>query len=300
MLCTICVLLFSCKKTVVFDQKPEIEPLRHGINISAAVGYCASIASSAFKGEPLPGNVIFQHINHNEYSSAGLLFVKIDEQFPLPFNNQIGEITIAGIWDENNRGVITVIFTNFNVLSSNFEFYGLYTVPVMKQEDGTILTLFAEQDIIIGEGSDTLLNLNLSNPQFNMELERLNSERPKDVFAAIKQNVWFVTIDPKNTFSDVYDDVYTINGGGQIVKVNGITGGVLYHALIQTEFDYYTCQKNPVRGKALIQNIEVGSIIDLGTLLLDFHETCDGNARVTLASGKYLNAYGDNIDLELN
>jgi len=49
-------------------------------------------------------------------------------------------------------------------------------------------------------------------------MERLNEERPTDAFVAVKQNVWFINIDQKNTFPDFYDDDVIINGGGQILE----------------------------------------------------------------------------------
>ncbi|MCK4664092.1 MAG: hypothetical protein KAT68_14585 [Bacteroidales bacterium] len=296
------IFINSCKKIKELDQDPEIEPLTHGFKASAAIGYCASLTSTVFKGGQLPDNVIFQTSSNDEYTSAGTIFVNITESNPLPFNNNIGQIIIGGIWDDNdNCGVITIIFADIDILSGKYKFYGIHTVPVIEmEENGNILTLFAEQDIIIGEGSDTIINLNLSRPQFNFELARLDSEQPEDVFIAVKQNVWFINIDQKNTLSDIYDDSFIINGGGQILEVASSSGGILYHAMIQTEFIYSTCSKNPLNGVAFIQNLKAGTEIDLGNIVLNFHEACDGKAYVEVACGKYLSCNGKNVNLNLN
>jgi len=292
---------YSCKKLDKYNQEPEIEPLQHGLKTSAAIGYCASLASMAFNGKPLPDNVLFQENNNDEFSSSGILFLNITETSPVPFNGNIGEITIAGLWNEGQGGVITIIFTDFDLFSLDFEFVGIHTIPIIiNDENQNILTLFAEQDIIIGEGSDTLLNLNMSKPQFDRELERLNSEQPTDIFAAVKQNIWFVTIDQNNTYPNIYDDEYTINGGGQIAEVTSTSGGILYHALIQTKYNYATCDLNPHNGVGFIQNIKAGSEIDLGNITLEFKEVCEGKAKVVLASGKYSGSNNKNINLRLN
>jgi hypothetical protein len=288
---------FACKKLDEFNQNPEIQPLRQGFQACAAIGYCASLASSAFQGEPLPPNVTFESNTKEGYTSAGVLHVQVSEEYPLPFNTGVGDIYIAGLWDGINGGVISIIFADINLIDPKF--YGLYTIPVMKKESGEIVSVFAEQDLVIGEGSDTLLNLSLSKPKFSTELERLNNQHPADIFAAIKQNVWFINTDQNGTPSDIYDDQSEINGGGQIVEARSNSGGVLYHAMIETKFSYADCSSNPTNGIAFIQNLKAsGSSIDLGNLTLDFHSACDGRASVTVATGKYVTSNGKNINLD--
>jgi len=298
-LCTI--LIFSnnsCNKIDEFNQSPELSPLEQGFKISTSIGYCASLAKSAFTGETLPENVTFEKHSNDGYSSSGILHVRVTESTPLPFNDRPGDIFIAGLWDGNNGGVISIIFADVDLFSSQFKFYGIYTVPIAQKSGDKITTIFAEQDVIIGQGSDTLLNLSLSKPKFNTELQRLNTPRPSDAFAAIKQNVWFIDIHQNETPSFIYDDRYTINGGGQIVEAKSNSGGILYHAMIDTQFSYSQCQLNPSDGLALMQNLKAsGSSIDLGNVTLDFHATCDGRADVRVATGKYVSSNGKSIRL---
>ncbi len=294
--------VISCKKASELRRDPEIEPLKEGFRVSAAVGYCASLANTLFRGEPLPANVIYRSVNNSEYTGSGLMYVTINEQWPLPFNRTVGQIIIACLWNagmngQDYDGVITAVFTDIDILNDKYNFVGIRTVPVMQDENGNILTLFAEQDIIIGKGSDTLLNLSLSNPAFHSEISRLDETPPLDVFAAVKQNVWFINVNQNQTFNNVYDDEYTINGGGQLALASGTDGGIIYHAMIGVKFNPSGCDLNPLEGVGFIQDIRAGSSIDLGNIFLSFHDNCDGKARVEFSSGKYLTAIHRNVNL---
>ena len=289
--------LSSCRRDA-FIQKPELGPLRQGFKASAAIGYCASLATTAFMGGTLPSNVTFNPSSEAGYSSSGVLHVSFTESSPLPFNQTVKDVYVAGLWDGEN-GVISIFFGDLNILEGQLKFYGIYTIPISKKMDtGMITCIFAEQDILIGEGPDTLLNLSLSKPAFNSELLRLNEGYSTNVFTAVKQNVWFISIDQKNTPSDIYNDVFTLNGGGQIAEASSNSGGILYHAMIGTVFSYNTCNLNPVSGTGFIQNIKAsGSSIDLGNITMDFHSTCDGRAKVDFATGKYISTFGQNVTL---
>ena len=291
--------LSCCHKVSEFTQRAELTPLEDGFKASTAIGYCASLADIAFRREALPPNVTLNLSSQPGYTSSGIIHVHVDGSTPLPFSHSVGDIYIAGLWDGVNGGVISIVFGDFDIVSSTIKFYGVYTVPVTKKPGtGTINTVFAEQDIIIGQGSDTLLNLSLSRPKFDTELTRLNGSPAVDAFVAVKQNVWFVSVDRNNTPVNWYDDVLTINGGGQVVQAASNSGGILYHAMIETEFSYASCALNPLSGTAFIQNIKAsGSSVDLGNITLNFHNACDGKAQVVLATGKYFTSNGKNIDL---
>lgn len=288
----------SCKKLTELTQGPELQPLEQGFKSCAAIGYCASIANSAFTGQPLPNNVSFTKSSKSGYTSSGLLHINVTNSTPVPFNHNTGDIYIAGLWDANG-GVISIVFADIDIFTSQYKFYGLYTVPVVKDANtGKLTTIFAQEDIIIGQGSDTLLDLSLSKAKFDTELSRTNQSYPVDVFTAIKQNIWFINVDQKGTLTDVYDDAFEINGGGQIVQASSNSGGVLYHAMIETKFSYKQCSQNPTSGTAFIQNVQAsGSSIDLGNITLGFHGSCDGRAQIDLATGKYVSSTGSTAAL---
>lgn len=293
---------WGCHKVSELNQKAELTPLEEGFKASSAIGYCASLADIAFSGGALPPNVSLNLSSEPGYTSSGVIHVHVDESTPLPFSHSLGDIYIAGLWDGANGGVISIVFGDFDLISSKFKFYGIHTVPVTKKTGtGTINTIFAQQDIIIGQGSDTLLSLSMSKPKFDTELTRLNDNPALDAFVAVKQNVWFVSVDRNNTPANWYDDVLTINGGGQVVEAASNSGGILYHAMIGTEFSYASCALNPLDGTAFIQNVKAaGSSVDLGNITLNFHNTCDGKAQVVVATGKYLTSNGKNVSLDWN
>ncbi|HLP74172.1 MAG TPA: hypothetical protein VK155_14800 [Bacteroidales bacterium] len=260
-------------------EPPRLESLQQGIKVSSAIGYCASIVVAAHKGLPLPANV-------SRNQAPGLLNVRIDDQFPLPFNKGNGNITIASLWNENG-GIMSILFTG-----GNAGIYGFFAVPVAEDTPGGPLkAVYADQDIIVGNGSDTILDLSSITSFFlNSRLERLENPATDDPFVAVKQNFWLLRIKMNGTADNVYDDEITINGGGQIAEVSDGSGGVIYHAMIDTRLNYQLCSRNPVSGYALSQNFKAGgeSLIDLGNSLITFHSTCDGKAHVDLSTGKYL------------
>jgi hypothetical protein len=290
------VVLASCRKLDEINYDPELEPLIHGIKSSSAVGYCASLATSYFMDGVVPGNAILSAKKEGTSSESMIMIVTIDDSYPIPFNPYQGQITIAGVWG-GNGGVITALFTDINLLGTLRFFRGIHTIPVTVMGDGEIMTLFAEQDVIMGEGSDTLLHLNMEMAWINLELKRLDGKMPADAFVAAQQNVWFITVDRKDALGELYDDEYTINGGGQIAKVRESSGGVIYHALIDTKLNYASCEKNPVSGVGLILNMLVGTETDLGHIMLSFHGQCDGKADVDLATGKYFSSNFNTLDL---
>lgn len=102
---------------------------------------------------------------------------------------------------------------------------------------------------------------------------------------------------PKNSAVNFLDDDYRVSGGGQIAEATSQTGGVIYHAMIDTKFNFTDCSKNPLGGTAFIQNFKAGSTLDFGTILLDFHSTCSGTGEVKIATGKYASVNGKDLTL---
>jgi hypothetical protein len=292
-------LLSSCRKIKEYNYNPEIEPLKLGFQTSAAIGYCANIAHTFFTGGNLPGNVILNFSNDDDISKSCILFITVNNEYPLPFNSSVGQITIAGLWN-GRGGVITALFTDIDIIDSKYELKGIHTIPFIELGNGNLLAFFAQEDIVIGGGEDTIVNLQigLANMNIAVETDRLdNEEQLTDVFAAVDQNVWFITIDKNNSASDVYDDNYTVCGGGQIAEVTSLSGGLLYHAMIDARFTPDECLLNPTSGVGFIQNLKVGTKTDLGFIFLNFNERCDGKAYVELATGKYLTSNHKNINL---
>ncbi|HNP17226.1 MAG TPA: hypothetical protein PKL31_02225 [Fulvivirga sp.] len=294
-------ILHSCKKIKELrDNNPDLRVLQQGFRAGVTIGYCASLANMAFKGEELPSNVTFSEGSNNEYSSSGLIYIDVTANDPLPAVNNAGKIVIAALWDATQKsGVMSILFADIDLLAADFKFYGLYTVPFAEEKNtGKVISVFAEQDIVIGEGQDTLINLSLTRPKFDTEINRTNDIPPTDAFLAAQQNVWFIKVNQNNTFPNVYDDTYEITGGGQIAEVRNDQGGIEYHALIDARYNYEQCRLNPIDGQGYIQNIKAGSSVDLGHITLNFHSDCDGQARASFALGqKYIQYNGRDVNL---
>ncbi|MFT3740693.1 MAG: hypothetical protein QM786_18230 [Breznakibacter sp.] len=288
-------LLSSCKKIEEYNQKPELESLQQGLRTCTALGYCTSIAVSAIKGEALPDNVV-----HDQ--STGLIYVHVDARYPLPFNRNIGDVIIAILPGNNGAGLMSVLFADIDILGGKTKLYGLYAVPFIDEGENGVTAMFLSQDIIVGNGSDTILNIgNITGIRFNEKIARLDREKTSDPFVAIKQNVWMINIDQNFSSDNIYDDDIVINGGGQIVEAKGASGGIVYHAMIDTRVNYSDCQLNPIDGYALSQNFKIGgnTFVDLGNSLLSFRKTCNGQAHVDISLGKYLGYNNKYIDLNL-
>src|SRR5690554_2425289 len=189
------------------------------------------------------------------------------------------------------------------VLLATKKFYVSYLVPFIKKENTqTLRALYMRQDLILGNGSDTILDLsNLSLSLYNERMDRFGTPDPADVFVAVKQNFWMVDIEQSGGSKDLYDMDVNISGGGQIAEVQGNSGGVIYHALINARYNYNLCSQNPISGTALSQNFKAGGApyIDLGNSYISFTKRCDGKAYVDFSSGKYTSYFQKHIDLGL-
>lgn len=284
--------LASCTKIEKYNQ-PELESLQQALKTTSAIGYCASVVNLAKRGMALPENVI-----HN--SNTQLIYIRIDKEHPLPCNNCIGDIILSYHWGMNG-GIMSVLFADINIIGGTIKIFGIYAVPLMVTDNSDcIQAVVAKQDIIIGNGSDTILNLgSISDAMFNVRLNHLNTEKPTDTFVAVRQNFWFLNVRQHNS-SNLYDDDIQVSGGGQIVEAKGETGGIVYHGMIDVRMNSSVCNLNPISGYALSQNFKAGgeSQIDLGNSLLSFRNRCDGKVHVELSTGKYF--YYNNRDIYLN
>ncbi len=221
-LCVAVVSFFACNKLKDLNQQPDLTPLTQGFKATAAIGYCASIAQSAFNGDPLPANMQFSSQSKSGFTGAGIITVTVDANNPLPFNHNTGSIIIGGLWS-GNSGVISILFANIDLLSAQVKFYGLYTVPVFIDASGKTVVVFAQQDIVVGQGQDTLINLNLTKAQFDVvQTDPVYSAVSNDPFVAVTQNVWQISLDQHSTPSNFYDDLLSVTGGGQIVSATSI------------------------------------------------------------------------------
>ena len=124
------IFLFACTATEEIDDQPDVSILRDGLKVSAAIGYSASLATQVFFYDRIPEGANFQQFSQDDFDRSGIIQMPLMDREDIPFNENIGEVTIAGIWSDNT-GVISMIFTDTDLENFTIDFIGFYTVPVI-------------------------------------------------------------------------------------------------------------------------------------------------------------------------
>ncbi|MCX6256936.1 MAG: hypothetical protein NTW49_03415 [Bacteroidia bacterium] len=299
------LLLFSSciDKLNNFFKKPPVTPVSQTIKTSVALGFAASVAWSYFKGYNLP----YTNISVNNSTTA--IYLDASQCYPFRYSSDhFGEMVILAVKISDDIAIMSVLFTRTDIYAGKFVLRDVITFPVINR-DNQITVVYTEEDINIGGGPDTTMEINLSQDQINIELLKLSTPKPTDENIAIKQDAWIIDVNTNGTPDDFSDDIYTINGGAQKMAVNinetATSTSVYQLAMIQTIFSDQ-CLSNPSAGYALLQLVDLSqggngtlNSLVMGTTLFTFHDNCDGNAEITVATGNYITSTGDNIFLGL-
>ena len=295
----IIILSDSCKELEEYFHDPETESLTDALKTCAIIGYSVSTAMSVMEGYHLPNVRIKTRCN--VFPCVSVMLIRIDDSYPFSFSpGETGEVIVAGLWADEETAVFTLILTDFNIHTSTFRLKNIHTIPVIRTLDGKIGVAFAGMDINLNQQSDALIEFNLLTQEIESEFERLENQRPEDVYVAVEQNAWFIEIDQKNTPGDLWDDSFIITGGGQLAEVTDNTAEVVQQAMVDVTLKQ-TCAANPINGHALVRivNTEDEKFPELGTAILEFHGSCDGRADVLLATGAYIGSNGKSIRLNM-
>jgi hypothetical protein len=290
----------SCKEFEEYFHVPETESITDALKTSAIIGYSVSTAMSVMEGHHL-SNVRIKTVCSG-YPCVSVMLIRIDDTYPFSFApGEAGEVIVAGLWADEGTAILTLLLTDFNIHTSTFRLKNIHTIPVIRTFDGKITVAFAGMDINLNQQSDDLLEFNLLTQEIESEFARLDNPLPADEYIAVKQNAWVIEIDQKNTPDDLWDDSFTITGGGQLAEVAGNTAEVIQQGMVDVILDQI-CPLNPVYGHALIRkiNTEDSRFPELGTAILEFHDNCDGKAEVLLATGAYIGSNGKSIRLDMD
>jgi len=300
-----CFMISSCgEKYQDFFRDPPVTPLTKTIKTSLALGYAAAVANCQFNGFEIPYSSVY--ICNN----TTVIYINPGQSCPYCFSDAaFQEMVILAIKLSDDIMIMTVLFTHLDIFAGSFILRDVSTVPVII-DDEKITIVYTEQDINIGNPSDTTLSLNLTQGEIDFELSRLNFERPADEYVAIEQNAWIIDVMYHGSINNFYDDTYTINGGAQKVEIctqqQENSSSVYQLAMIMTEISPFVCQHNPKSGFALLQvvdmtvdNSDVLNELVLGQALFIFHDNCDGKVEITLGTGNYLTSTGSQINLGL-
>jgi len=299
-----CLLLFSlfgsCRKVKEYKdyfKDPETQVLGKDIQASYAVAYSANVVLTEMAGSQLP-NVTFTRSSHG-YPCTTLAVIKSMNDDPF-LSNKIGQITIAGLWSTEDAAVFTIIFTNLNLNDAKYSVLGINTFPLVRQNGKTIVA-YGAMDINLNPNSDALLSLNLSNSEVESEYARANQNAPTDVYVAVSENGYVIDINNNNTMQNMADDIYTITGGGQAIELNNSSIGIFQDAMVGVVISS-ACPQNPSDGYALLKKLETGdnNALVMGTIVIEFKASCDGQAKVTAGTGTYLECNGKSVDFKFD
>lgn len=283
-------------------QDPPVSPITQTIKTVIPVGYAASLAIMDMKGYKFPNTKSVKQKN------ATLLYVDTETDYPYKFKDDTyGQMIIAYVQTDENTALVSVFFTDMDIVSGNFELKNVIAFPVVLDEiNNKITAIYVSMDVNLG--SNLNVGMDLSSSEIEENLLKLDNERSEDNEIAIAQNAWIIDIYYQGTFDDLLDDKFTIYGGQQKIAVEDYetesSAGVLQMAMIDVDFSS-DCLKNPTSGYAFMQDVEVASSsndndIVFGHVLYEFTPQCDGSALVDVATGNFIFAIGKEIDLNLN
>lgn len=304
----ISILIFSCERmertaddVSGFFRPPPIEPVTRIIKISSAIGYCSAVAMAAEQGYPIPDATVVEKNGHT------LVYLHPGHEFPFPYINNEGDIIIVSLKIDEDLAIMSLFFTEVNEMEEGFHLHNVETFPVIYEED-RITAVYAGNDVNVS--NDISLEISMDPGWINIEIDRLDIERPKTEEVAIDQNAWIVDVHHKGTPGNLIDDIYTLTGGQQKVEVGNYTfhssTSVMQMAMIETILTM-ACIQNPSSGFAVLREIDVKTSTDnrlkdlvLGTVFFTFHKKCDGLVKIPLATGNFVTSIGKEYDLRLN
>jgi len=261
-------------------------------------GFAANVALASISGHE-PEFVSTLRSNPG-FPCTSVMTVDLNQQGTFPFpGGSAGSITIAGLWADEGTGILTLLFTSYHAGTAVLSLLGIETIPVIRH-DGGIMVALADMDIRFDPDQQSLLEIDLDEMEISSEYERLFDPRPLDVYVAIEQKAYFIDIDENSTPLEISDDIYKVTGGGQLVEAAETSAEIIQQAMIDVLVTP-GCSLNPLSGLALMQATRAGatSFPELGSVLLQFHDDCDGTADVLLATGMYLISNGSSVDFSL-
>jgi hypothetical protein len=286
-------ILCSCQKIKDYFQDPDTEVISETLRSTRLTGFSATLAMAAINGRSFQNTTVSR--SNQGFPCAAIIRTKFTEYSKLPAEEAI----IAGLWADANTAVLSVVFLNYSVGSRVIEILGIETIPVLMESENIHIAL-AGQEISLNPDQDALLAVDLDDQQFESELLRLDLPRPGDVYVAVNQKAYFIDVDTRGTNGSLSDDIYTISGGGQLILVENESAQIDQQAIVDVVLAP-SCEMNPLSGMALLRStgIENEGFPELGTIVLEFYDSCEGKARVYLATGMYAGVNGQKISFEL-
>ncbi len=287
-------------------QDPPVAPITQTIKTVVPIGYVASLVAADMKGYTIVNTKSVQQ------KSSKLLYVDTETNYPYKFKGDTyGEMIIAYIQTDENTALVSVFFTDMDVVSGEFKLKNVIAFPIIIDEFYQKITaVYAWMDINLG--SNLLPGIDLTQEEIDDNLGKLDNRRTgsslDEIEVAISQDAWIVDVYHNNTFDNVLDDNYKFFGGQQAIHVEDYetesSTGAMQMAMIDVDFSA-DCTKNPTNGFVFMQDVEVATStndndIVFGHVFYEFTPDCDGRVLVDLATGNFISSIGKEINLGLN
>ena len=284
-------------------QDPPVSPVTQTIKTVVPIGYAASLVAMHIKGYDIP------NAKSQKTKSSTILTVDTSVDYPYKFKGDTyGEMIIAYVQTDLNTALVSVFFTDMDILAGTFELQNVIAFPVVIDDiNNKITAVYASMDINLGSN---LFDIVLTQEETDESLDKLNNQAINDkseVNIGITQDAWIIEVFHNNTFDNLLDDNFKISGGQQAIAVEDYetesSAGVLQMAMVGVDFSY-DCLANPTSGYVFMQDIEVESStndtdIVFGHVFYEFTPSCDGQILVDIATGNFIFAIGDRLDLDL-
>jgi hypothetical protein len=293
------IINFSCRDKEIDNpikdwfQDPPVSPVTQTIKTVVPVGYAASLVVMDMKGYKSTNTKSVQE------KSSKILYVDTNIDYPYKFKGDTyGEMIIAYVQTDTNTALVSVFFTDMDIISGNF---------VIDNINKKITAVYASMDINLGAD---LFDIDLTQEETTESLGKLNNQAitdNSDVEIAVTQDAWIIEIFHNDTYDNLLDDNFKISGGQQAIAVEDFetesSAGVLQMAMINVDFSS-ECIENPTSGYVFMQDIEVESStnnteIVFGHVFYEFTPSCDGQILVDIATGNFIFAIGSRLDLDL-
>lgn len=274
-------------------KDPSGEPIKAAVRTALPLAYAASVAFASINGINPPNATVSN--NCSAYPCTARVTVTDDDSAtPLKYA-AYGTITVYGYWTSADQAILAVSFDSMSAGSGLFPVHDVSLFPVSKK-GSHLLVVYESVDINTSVGPTDPGTL--TQAEIDLALVKLNITTSSEPSQNINMEAWIVDVDDVGT-SAFSDDTYTISGGGQYITASAGSASLLQLGMAYVGMGP-GCALNPVAGLSVINELETSSSnVVLGTALISSEPACDGTAKVTVATGNYLQSIGKSIPLNL-
>jgi hypothetical protein len=302
-----CSISLNCSnpvKTLIaqFNKTPDIPAVTRAIKACLPLGYAANCAMDAMAGRTIPGVIVARDVD--SFPCNAWVSIQVSKAHPLPVGgDSTGTIGVFGLWADTGSAVMCVFFTNTNISDGTFTLKNAAFVPVTRDTSGTMV-VFASEDI--NADSATIVTTKITDSMVTVKLSGMPSSLPTDSAVAVNQKAWITIVKEPIAGYALGGETYDLYGASQYLGVSPSTVEVIDAVMLDVQLTPGVCRKNPRSGYAIIRDIKIqgantnNSEVELGTTILSFGATCNGNATITLATGVYLARTGSSAAMNLD